>query len=165
MEEKFQLLSQMNKAGFSLKYAGPEWSFLAINGKENYDNLFTGGIDIHKEPLDGSVEHSYPFFFENATTLMDFQYSYWPNLVENGQSLIAHSGVFDHINHGVFRTNGDMKRLKEHSILIAQDLARIKALIDANPEYLLILSSDHGIDAETAGGYGNLSLIEIYFQF
>ena len=48
----------------ALKYAGPEWSFLAINGKENYDELFKGGIDIHKEPLDGSVEHSVSCFHE-----------------------------------------------------------------------------------------------------
>ena len=89
---------------------------------------------------------------------MDFQFDYWPKMVENSESLIAHSGVFDHINHGVFRNNGDIQRLKDHSILIAQDLARLKGMIDANPEYLLILSSDHGIDAQTAAGYGNVMI-------
>lgn len=48
----------MVTANFNLSYEGPEWSFLAINGKENYDALFKGGIKVRNEPLDGSVIHS-----------------------------------------------------------------------------------------------------------
>jgi hypothetical protein len=53
-----QLLDRMVDAGMSLKYEGPEWSFLAINGRNNYAKLFKGGIKTHKEALDGSVKHS-----------------------------------------------------------------------------------------------------------
>ena len=48
----------MVMANFTLSYEGPEWSFLAINGKENYDTLFKGGVKVRNEPLDGSVIHS-----------------------------------------------------------------------------------------------------------
>ena len=97
----------------------------------------------------------YPFFFDNKTALIRFEKEYFPNLKKYNQSLIAHSGVFDHINHGVFRSGkGDDHRLKENAFYLAQDLARVKNLIDNNPEYLLILSSDHGVDANTPAGYG-----------
>ena len=67
--------------------------------------------------------------------------------------MITHSGVFDHINHGVFRHDGDVKLLDEHAVMLAEDIKPIKHFIDRNPEYLLILSSDHGVDALTPGGY------------
>jgi hypothetical protein len=107
-------------------------------------------------------ESQYPFFFENSTVVRDFEFDMWPTMVYKNQSLIAHSGVFDHINHGVFRNNGDPKRLQEHSLLIAEDFRRLRSMIDNNPEYLLILSSDHGVDENTASGYGkclNCSLL------
>lgn len=58
-----KLIERMVAANMSLHYSGPEWSFLAINGKSNYDHLFTAGIDIYNEPLDGSIKHSVLFLF------------------------------------------------------------------------------------------------------
>ena len=52
----------MVAGNYSLHYSGPEWSFLAINGKSNYDRLFSAGIDVFTEPLDGSVKHSVLIF-------------------------------------------------------------------------------------------------------
>jgi hypothetical protein len=44
------LIERMVEAKMKLRYAGPEWSFLALLGSENYDRLFEQ-IDLNHEPL------------------------------------------------------------------------------------------------------------------
>ena len=77
---------------------------------------------------------------------------YYRYLIACGLGLTGHS--FDHLNHGVFRYDGDPKVLKEAAAVVGNDLKMLKAMVDANPEYLLIFSADHGIDAITSSGYG-----------
>lgn len=134
-----------------LTYIGPEWSFLAISGKQTYQNLFKRIID-KPEPLDQPHDRAYRFFFENDSTKSWF----WKTLnyiAAEGGSLFTHSAIFDHINHGVFRnTPTNTKYLDGLANRIADDLNTVKAWIDQNPDYLLILSSDHGVD-DVSNGY------------
>ena len=70
-----------------------EWSFLAINGKENYNKIFEK-VEIIEEPLDIHYKHCYPFFFEDEEKKKNFQWEILPELVLKNQSLITHSAMF-----------------------------------------------------------------------
>jgi len=140
-------------ANYKFKYIGPEWSFLAIFGKDNYDTFFTQ-VQIEKEALDIPYQHPYPFFFENGLEGWD---NYFRELNKDGLSMFAHSGVFDHRQHGEHRGLGpagmDFPRTDKMAKVMQSDLKQVKRWIDANPEYLLILLSDHGVDEYGIGGY------------
>jgi hypothetical protein len=134
-----------------LTYIGPEWSFLAISGKQNYNHLFKRIID-KPEPLDQPHDRAYRFFFQDTQSREWF----WKTLdyiaAEEG-SLFTHSAIFDHINHGIFRNNPtNTKYLDFLSNRIADDINALKGWIDKHPDYLLILSSDHGCD-DVSNGY------------
>ncbi|KAG2383489.1 hypothetical protein C9374_004160 [Naegleria lovaniensis] len=134
-----------------LTYIGPEWSFLAIHGSKNYDKLFKR-IVIKEEPLDQPHDQGYRFFFSNEDA-RKFYHETLDTIKAEGGSLFTHSAIFDHINHGIFRhdpTNLDY--LNYLSDRIASDINPLKDWIDANPDYLLILSSDHGTD-DVSNGY------------
>ncbi|KAL9652332.1 hypothetical protein ABK040_011989 [Willaertia magna] len=133
-----------------LTYVGPEWSFLAIHGSKNYDTLFKR-IHIREEPLDQPHDQAYRFFYKD-----DEAKKYYNDLLDTlkkeGGSLFAHSAIFDHINHGIFRSDPtNTNYLNYLSDRIAADLNTLKDWIDENPDYLLILSSDHGCDDVTNG--------------
>ena len=98
-----------SKTEYKLRYLGPEWSFLAIFGKDNYDTFFTQ-IDLYKESLgmyrifyefspkfylDINFVHPYPFFFEDPEGPFYFR-KFFDQLKAKGESLFAHTGVFDH---------------------------------------------------------------------
>lgn len=84
-----------------------------------------------------------------------------------GQSLIAHSGLFDKAVHSglVTRTedeNAHLNSLFSHGLL--------KKFIDENPDYLLMLSSDHGMSRrgssfhgdQHTGKHGNIGFFVFY---
>jgi hypothetical protein len=87
---------------YKFRYIGPEWSFLAIFGKDNYKTFFED-VNIQKEALDIPFQHPYPFFFEGN---WDFFLNYLNEMKQQGQSMFAHSGVFDHRQHGEHRGLG-----------------------------------------------------------
>lgn len=134
-----------------LTYVGPEWSFLAIHGSKNYDTLFKR-IHLKEEPLDQPHDQGYRFFYKDEEARKFFRETLDTVKAEGG-SLFTHSAIFDHINHGIFRhdpTNLDY--LNYLSDRIAGDINPLKDWIDENPDYLLILSSDHGVD-DVSNGY------------
>jgi hypothetical protein len=136
-----------------LTYIGPEWSFLAIQGKNNYNQLFKR-ILMKPEPLDQPHDRGYRFFYKDEPSKQWFKKSLDFIAHEQG-SLLTHSAIFDHVNHGVYRNNPNpaaLKRLDDVSGRIANDLNTVKEWIDKNPDYLLILSSDHGCD-DVSNGY------------
>ena len=59
---------------------------------------------------------------------------------------------------------GDEKRLTLAAKVACNDLKTLRRFIDENPEYLLILSSDHGVDAVCAVVLPNI-LIRTTFLF
>jgi hypothetical protein len=142
-------------AAYPMRYIGPEWSFLAIFGKDNYDTFFDQEVRMYKEALDQPFRHPYPFFFEPP------QAQYWDDyrkaLVDSGGSMMAHSGVMDHRQHGEHRGLGpsgtSFPRTDEMAVQMQSDMATIKTWIDANPEFLLVLASDHGVDEFDYAGY------------
>jgi hypothetical protein len=128
-----------------LTYIGPEWSFLAISGKNQYRHLFRRIIN-KPEPLDQPHDRAYRFFFMDQPS-KDWMYKTLDMLKAEQGSLFTHSAIFDHINHGIFRNNPtNTKYLDFLSNRIADDINVLKTWIDNNPDYLLILSSDHGCD-------------------
>jgi len=141
---------------YKFRYIGPEWSFLAIWGKDNYDNFFQGGVRIEKEPLDVPYQHPYPYFFETADSYFFLQ-SYLSEMKSRGESMFAHSGVFDHRQHGEHRGLGPggtaFPRTDKMARTMQSDFKQLKKWIDDNPEYLLILLSDHGVDQFGVEGY------------
>jgi hypothetical protein len=74
---------------YQLRYIGPEWSFLAMFGEENY-NVFFKEVRIEKESLDIPFTHPYPFFFEQGTTFLN---AYLQDLKSSRNSMISHTGV------------------------------------------------------------------------
>eukprot|EP01114_Cavostelium_apophysatum_P005081 TRINITY_DN1568_c0_g1_i1.p1 TRINITY_DN1568_c0_g1~~TRINITY_DN1568_c0_g1_i1.p1 ORF type:complete len:876 (-),score=228.98 TRINITY_DN1568_c0_g1_i1:1299-3926(-) len=145
-------LLRAENTDYKLTYIGPEWSFLAIWGKRNYD-VFFENVTIEKESLDIAFTHPYPFFFERA----GFMDAYLRNLKANKRSMFAHTGVFDHRQHGEHRGLGpagkDFPRTDKMARTMQTDMKSIKGWIDQNPEYLLVLLSDHGVDEYGIGGY------------
>lgn len=139
------LLKSMKRStqNFKLKYIGPEWSFLAILGKKNYDKYFDN-ILIVEEPLNIHYEHPYPFFFEDKKKKDNFD-SILKDLVKTGGSLITHSAVFDHRNHGEKKFLGpnaiEFPGIDKMAQTLQSDMVTLKKFIDKNPDYLLILLS------------------------
>jgi hypothetical protein len=158
-----------------MEYAGPIWSFMAVTEeKEHYHDNFEF-IHEEPEPLDSTVYRVYPWLFQSdrqwATTPEEsnrymqmkqgLEVEEYKKLAildkfrQNGTSLIAHSAHVDHRMHGEYKT------MKEHAgeatkLVSAEACAEFETLlswIDMNPEYLLILSSDHGVDSYAGGKY------------
>lgn len=148
-------MKRNNKVSYKLRYIGPEWSFLSIWGKENYDTFFDK-VEIKNEPLDVNYEHPYPFFFEDMEANSFFRH-YLRDLKSNGASMFAHSGVFDHRQHGEHKGLGpaseEFPKTERMSKVLTGDLKKLKEWIDRNPDYLLILLSDHGVDEYGIAGY------------
>eukprot|EP01103_Thecamoeba_quadrilineata_P002511 TRINITY_DN12460_c0_g1_i1.p1 TRINITY_DN12460_c0_g1~~TRINITY_DN12460_c0_g1_i1.p1 ORF type:complete len:968 (-),score=127.20 TRINITY_DN12460_c0_g1_i1:63-2966(-) len=144
------LLKSLVRSDYKLHYVGPEWSFLAMNGKENYESLFNK-IELEFESLLADYEHAYPFFFETDEAYSRLEQTL-KDLKKKDTSLISHSGVIDHRQHGEFRT-GKFSQTRRIARRCGNDFRYIKDWIDQNPEYLFIVSSDHGVDEMTAAGY------------
>jgi hypothetical protein len=151
--ESDHLLASIKRSQCEIKtrYVGPRWSFLMVTG-EPVDRYYPAGVREFKEELGIGLSVAYPFFFMNKTTSREFAWDYLPDLKRRGDSLVSHSGVFDHIAHGVYRHAGNTKRLDRVDKDMAKDFRVIKHFVRENPDYLLVLMSDHGVDDYTADG-------------
>jgi hypothetical protein len=146
-------MKRSSQADYKFRYIGPEWSFLAIFGKQNYDTFFDN-VRIERESLDINFLHPYPFFFENANG--NFFSSYLDELKQTGTSMFSHSGVFDHRQHGEHRGLGpegeNFPNTDKMARVLNTDMKSLKSWIDANQDYVLLLVSDHGVDEYTMTG-------------
>jgi len=202
-QQQQRLISTTNN--YSLRYVGPEWSFLAMVGPpEKYPESFDL-IQIEPEPLDVHHRHPYPFFFESdvvseslmasltpspqpqpplppsssssssstpsssASTSSQQQqqpqqhlqpltfFEYLSLMKKDGQSMVTHTGVFDHRQHGEHRHQGPAGKKFPYTDMMADtlqsDFKKLREWVDANPEYLLVLLSDHGVDEYGLAGY------------
>jgi hypothetical protein len=131
-----------------VRYIGPEWSYLAILGHDNASNPLLVDARIEPEPLDVPYEHTHPWFFERHRT--DSCSSSFHDLVKYNHSLISHSAVYDHRQHGEHRALGaagvDFPHTKKLARRTQADFKTLRAWFDANPDFTLILTSDHGVD-------------------
>ncbi|KAJ4461864.1 putative phospholipase D [Paratrimastix pyriformis] len=151
-----------------LRYVGPEWSFLGII-RGIYQKTFDK-LDFRDEPLDVTLHHIYPFFFENPGAQSDLQ-RILDEVHQSGQSLITHSAVLDHYLHGEYKQHKhpgwDIRspsppprgfdppsQGKQYPYCEAMagryfdDVRVFRDWIQKHPDYLLILSSDHGYDED-----------------
>jgi hypothetical protein len=146
-------LNRNPQHAFSVRYIGPEWSYLAILGHDNVSNPLLADVRLEPEPLDVAFEHAHPWFFERA----GFMQEYFRALVKSGRSVISHSAVFDHRQHGEHRALGaagvDFPHTKKLARRVQADFKTLKAWFDSNPDYTLILYSDHGVDEYVMGQY------------
>ena len=93
---------------------------------------------------------------------------------QEGRSLIAHTGAFDHLQHAEFKHGGDAGKEFRKSRAMARrlivDLEAARDFVDENPEYVLMLASDHGVDEQSTTGYrmhgtskdGNMGFLLLY---
>jgi hypothetical protein len=113
-------LSSYGNESYPLRYVGPEWSYLSMLGPASvYKSSFVE-VDIQPEPLDVSHRHPYPFFFESGD--IGWFYSYLFNLKQQGLSMISHSGVFDHRQHGEHRRQGASGKKFPYTDMMADTL-------------------------------------------
>ena len=132
---------------FNMEYVGPAWSFLKIAGEESERKKLFLRERVRNEPVKDPLSHAFPVFFEGSSELLEKELD---AVAAAGSSLIATSGVFDHVQHD---SPPNYPSVDELSQTVNQDLARIKKWIDAHPDYLLIISSDHGVDAHGDEGF------------
>ncbi|KAL0210778.1 hypothetical protein P9112_009076 [Eukaryota sp. TZLM1-RC] len=170
------------RSGGKVRYHGPEWSLLAIHGANNYKKLFST-IEKVDESHSIKFSHNFPLIFKplsisNPSTedferlppekgspmdkeITDNMSAFLDDLKSKGESLIAHSGIFDHVAHS---RNTTFKW--EISNTVTRDMKRIEEWIVKNPEYFLVISSDHGVDggkfAEVLHGYSDNGNSGIY---
>jgi hypothetical protein len=147
-------LNRISSHANSVRYIGPEWSYLAILGHDNVSNPLLVDARIEPEPLDVPYEHTHPWFFERTDGFMQQTFR---DLVKYNQSLISHSAVYDHRQHGEHRALGaagaDFPHTKKLARRNQADFKTLRAWFDANPDYTLILTSDHGVDEYHYGQY------------
>ncbi|KAL0212340.1 hypothetical protein RCL1_005966 [Eukaryota sp. TZLM3-RCL] len=182
------LFASFKRGGGKLMYLGPEFSLLAIHGREQYDKIFDT-INLVNEEHTIDFVHPFPTLFLPAHCTVpspqDFERPppafdtdddrlitqnvelFLDMLKERGESLVAHSGVFDHVAH-----SGNVTHALQIAATVSCDLLRLKNWLSRNPEYLLIVSSDHGVDrgkyGEVLHGYsgeGNSGIVLLHNQF
>ncbi|KAL0210690.1 hypothetical protein RCL1_005126 [Eukaryota sp. TZLM3-RCL] len=181
-------LHSYKRGGGKVMYLGPEWSFLAIHGTHQYDVIFDT-IELFTEAHTIDFTHNFPTIFLPANltnpSVQDYErkppelgsrrdraitenVEYFLDQVKaRGESLVAHSGVFDHVAH-----SRDVPKTEATAKTVSRDMLRMKEWLDRNPEYLLVISSDHGVDegkyAEILHGYsenGNSGIFLLYNKY
>jgi hypothetical protein len=148
--------SRGERVSYPVRYYGPEWSLLAIFGNHNYGTFFNAGVHVQSEALDINFIHPYPFFFEDQKATDLFR-GVREDIAAKGQSVFVHTGVMDHRQHGEHLGLGPSGKAFPHTDTMAArmvaDLKTVKSFVDRNPEYLLVLISDHGVDEFDYAGY------------
>ena len=151
-----------------------------------YDHLRDGKrvfdeVSVIEEPLDVDYSHVYPFFFEKPTDRKgryDVERFLMQEIVARNASLVSHSAVFDHRQHGEFKDylsfggpETTFPWTSQAAATFNADLKRLKGILDEKlPEYLLVMLSDHGVDSQGIAGYkmhgdsaeGNSGFLMIY---
>eukprot|EP01028_Stygiella_incarcerata_P013850 TRINITY_DN852_c0_g1_i2.p1 TRINITY_DN852_c0_g1~~TRINITY_DN852_c0_g1_i2.p1 ORF type:complete len:854 (-),score=186.32 TRINITY_DN852_c0_g1_i2:1242-3803(-) len=142
---------------FLLRYVGPEWCFLSISGGAQFGmDHFFNEIQLVGE-TEYKKEHIYPSLAPPGALE-----SVLEDVANKKQSLIIHTGILDKKAH--FQTS----MWKEECKISDEFNLRFKSFADSHPEYLLILSSDHGIS--DFGGFhgsglnGNIGFMIFYNQ-
>ncbi|KAG9395235.1 hypothetical protein J8273_0455 [Carpediemonas membranifera] len=145
------ITAALARGGHKVRYHGPEWSFALLNGRENYGALFEQ-TDFYPEIHTVPYTRPYPGIFGITDNTVEQRkkllYAYLDDVNGHNQSLIAHSAVFDHEMHTYPRWD---RRTVHMGKLSMDDHNLLKAWVDEHPEYLLVISSDHGVD-EGPGG-------------
>jgi hypothetical protein len=122
------LFYQMRNAGMRMKFVGPKFPTLALLGDGAYQ-YFEELIQVNSE------NQVLDFLHENAFN------SFLPDAARRGQSLFFTTNLLDERIH-----KSGKKDPKNQALLPALKpiFQKLKQFVDSNPDYLLILNSDHG---------------------
>ncbi|KAG9395984.1 hypothetical protein J8273_2333 [Carpediemonas membranifera] len=137
---------------YKVVYHGPAWSFGLINGEENWPRIFHR-TELIEEVHTTQYVRPYPGILGNdhasqdeLRERMNAKLNAW---ADEGVSVVAHSAIFDHEMHIHPRWHQETVSMGR---LVAADHNMFKAWVDEHPEYLLVISSDHGVDEGPGGG-------------
>ncbi|KAJ5071026.1 hypothetical protein M0811_02008 [Anaeramoeba ignava] len=132
LENKNQ--NQNQNPNFKLKFVGTEWPLLTVlGGKEKINHLFDE-IEIIKDQ--DCYPHNYPEIQDPIILNQKLK-----DVRSKNQSLIMYSSIFDHETH---TGNRDRLNFLDNSAVELFKKDTLVNFIKENPDYLLILSSDHG---------------------
>ncbi|KAJ5079368.1 hypothetical protein M0811_04389 [Anaeramoeba ignava] len=127
-------INEYEKPEFKIRYIGPEWSPIELLGGK--DKVMPWFDEMRLITNDDCYPYVYPDVHDPEKLKSLLQ-----DLRSKNQSLIIHSGVFDHASH--FSDEETVNFFDDSLIkLFKQDI--LVNFIHDNPDYLLILSSDHG---------------------
>eukprot|EP01028_Stygiella_incarcerata_P003594 TRINITY_DN1740_c0_g1_i1.p1 TRINITY_DN1740_c0_g1~~TRINITY_DN1740_c0_g1_i1.p1 ORF type:complete len:845 (-),score=185.66 TRINITY_DN1740_c0_g1_i1:174-2708(-) len=129
---------QEKKVGqFRLRYVGPAWAWVYLTGGPAFAEQTYYDETTYADGLESNYREAtiYPTLFPpgNLESVLD-------DVVNKGQSLIIHTGVFDKKNHFA------RPLLMDERDRVEELHTRFKKFADEHPDYLLVLSADHGID-------------------
>ncbi|KAJ5071027.1 hypothetical protein M0811_02009 [Anaeramoeba ignava] len=132
LENKNQ--NQNQNPNFKLKFVGTEWPLLTVlGGKEKINHLFDE-IEIIKD------QDCYPYIYPEIQDPIILNQKL-KDVRSKNQSLIMYSSIFDHEAHD---TETERLNFLDNSIVELFKKDTLINFIKENPDYLLILSSDHG---------------------
>lgn len=145
-----------------IRYTGPEWSFLEISGMSpSYDQ--GQSCNIVDAPDMVRMEVSSYVAYRDLDVRKEEVFS---SILKEGQSLIVHSGAFDKRNHYTVSLPDRKQILDDMSAPINDLLISLKEFVDKNPDYVLLLNSDHGVDSggkiHGRGINGNIGYLQVY---
>lgn len=131
-----------NKDGavdYSIRYTGPVWAPIAVGGGRNrFEKVYSFDEFNQVDEVYENDPHVYPTLeIPTLETTLE-------EVAEKGMSFIAHSGLYDKSCHMIDKDHSKRKN-KEAEYLTEYFLdPTLKEFIDSHPDYLLIMSSDHG---------------------
>jgi hypothetical protein len=106
-------------------------------------------VSVFEENKRTTEFHVHPSLFAQGISSLHARLQ---SLRDNNASLIAHSGVFDTLNHILSGRYGSLVQasiyptLQEIADKFCSDVLLLKEFLQENSDYILILSSDHGDD-------------------
>jgi len=133
---------ESNKPGsvdYSIEYSGPVWAPIAVGGgKARFKEVYSFDTFNMVDEIYEKDPHVYP-----TLEIPQLQQTL-ESVAEKGMSFIAHSGLYDKSCHMIDKDHS--KRKNEEAQYLTDYFLdpTIKDFIDSHPDYLLILSSDHG---------------------
>jgi hypothetical protein len=140
--ESDSLFAQMSSAGMRTAYVGPHRPTIFLLGDDwertNAD-YFHRQVNLPEE----TVLFSHLFAAENHTAVTPYRQVQreLDSVRDRGESLFIGSGLMDKVHHELSK-NSDLARALIAKLLL--DLMHVVRWCEENPDYLLILSSDHG---------------------
>eukprot|EP01114_Cavostelium_apophysatum_P023275 TRINITY_DN8717_c0_g1_i2.p1 TRINITY_DN8717_c0_g1~~TRINITY_DN8717_c0_g1_i2.p1 ORF type:complete len:845 (+),score=159.23 TRINITY_DN8717_c0_g1_i2:156-2690(+) len=151
-----------NVSKFSWKYMGPEWAPAALlGGKEKLTKVGFSEVTFWEEVYNDRV-------YDKLKSEKVFNKTLYDS-AKTGQSIVIHSGIFDKVGHRLKRD----PRMEKESLNLKSFFGGpvLKQFMDSHPNYLLIMSADHGLSMPKegifhgnahAGSTGNVGWIAFY---
>mmetsp|Transcript_10987 Transcript_10987/g.15130 ORF Transcript_10987/g.15130 Transcript_10987/m.15130 type:complete len:885 (+) Transcript_10987:54-2708(+) len=124
---------------YSIEYEGPVWAPIAVGGgKSRMKKAYSFDTFNEVDEVYETDPHVYPTLeISQLKTRLE-------EIASKNMSFIAHSGLYDKSCHMMDKDNSARKNREAEYLTDYFSDFTLKDFIDSHPDYLLILSSDHG---------------------